>query len=158
MNQEKIGKFITELRKEKNMTQEQLAEKLGVSNKSVSRWENGKTMPDYSVLEDICRELGININELMSGEKIEKENYMPKAEENFIALKSKVDRVRKLLDMCRNIILVVMIILFIFYIFFKFVYKGIFDVTNITNITRQLFYISTICSIGFSMLNYEIKK
>ena len=52
MNQRKIGNFIAELRKEKNMTQEQLAEKLGVSNKSISRWENGVTMPDYSLLND----------------------------------------------------------------------------------------------------------
>ena len=76
MNQRKIGNFIAELRKEKNMTQEQLAEKLGVSNKSISRWENGTTMPDYSLLKDICNELDTNINELMSGEKIEKENYI----------------------------------------------------------------------------------
>ncbi len=52
MNQEKIGKFITTCRKEKNLTQEELAEKLNVSNKSVSRWENGKNMPDYSILND----------------------------------------------------------------------------------------------------------
>ena len=54
MNQEKIGVFIAKCRKDKNLTQEQLAEKLGVSNKSISRWENGKTMPDYSILKDLC--------------------------------------------------------------------------------------------------------
>ncbi|MDO4282496.1 MAG: helix-turn-helix transcriptional regulator [Clostridia bacterium] len=58
MNQEKIGLFIRELRKEKNMTQEQLAENLGVTDKSVSRWENGKTMPDYTLLKPLCDELG----------------------------------------------------------------------------------------------------
>ena len=73
MNQEKIGKFITTCRKEKNLTQEELAEKLNVSNKSVSRWENGKNMPDYSVLNDLCNILDININELLSGEKDNKE-------------------------------------------------------------------------------------
>lgn len=73
MNQEKIGKFITACRKEKNLTQEELAEKLNVSNKSVSRWENGKNMPDYSVLNDLCNILDININELLSGEKDNKE-------------------------------------------------------------------------------------
>ena len=76
MDQKKIGKFIACLRKEKNMTQEQFAERLGVSNKTVSRWENGANMPDYSLLKDVCNVLGININELMSGEKIEKE-YLP---------------------------------------------------------------------------------
>ena len=73
MNQEKIGKFISKRRKDKNITQEELAEKLNVSNKSVSRWENGKNMPDYSVLNDLCNILDININELLSGEKDNKE-------------------------------------------------------------------------------------
>lgn len=63
MNQEKIGKFIAERRKEKNMTQEQLAEKMGVTDKTISRWENGKTMPDYSLLKDLCDELDTNVNE-----------------------------------------------------------------------------------------------
>lgn len=70
MNQEKIGKFIAECRKEKNLTQEQLAEKLGVSNKSISRWENAKTMPDISLFEPLCKELDISFNELLTGEKI----------------------------------------------------------------------------------------
>lgn len=70
MNQEKIGKFIAECRKGKNLTQEQLAEKLGVSDKSISRWENAKTMPDISLFEPLCKELGISFNELLTGEKI----------------------------------------------------------------------------------------
>ena len=73
MNQEKIGKFIAKLRKEKKLTQEQLAEKLGVTSKSISRWENGNTMPDVSLFEPLCKELNITINELLSGEKIKKE-------------------------------------------------------------------------------------
>lgn len=73
MNQEKIGKFITTCRKNKNLTQEELAEKLNVSNKSISRWENGKNMPDYSILKDLCSVLDISINELLSGEKDNKE-------------------------------------------------------------------------------------
>ena len=72
MNQEKIGKFIAKCRKDKNITQEQLAEKLGVSNKSISRWENGKNMPDYSILKELCDTLDIDVNEFLSGEKIEK--------------------------------------------------------------------------------------
>ena len=72
MNQEKIGKFIAQCRKNKNITQEQLAEKLGVTNKSVSRWENGKNMPDYSILKELCNILDIDVNEFLSGEKIQK--------------------------------------------------------------------------------------
>ena len=72
MNQEKIGKFIAKCRKDKNITQEQLAEMLGVSNKSISRWETGKNMPDYSILKELCNALDIDVNEFLSGEKIEK--------------------------------------------------------------------------------------
>lgn len=70
MNQEKIGLFIAKCRREKNMTQEDLAEKLGVSNKSISRWENGKTMMDISLFEPLCNELDISIIELLNGERV----------------------------------------------------------------------------------------
>ena len=73
MTQEKIGKFIAKMRKEKDLTQEQFAEKLGVSNRSVSRWENGKTLPDISLFPSICEELGINITELLNGQRTDKE-------------------------------------------------------------------------------------
>jgi len=86
MNQIKIGKFIAQLRKEKNMTQEVLAKKLNVNNKSISRWENGNSMPDLSLLKPLSYELGVSINELLSGEKIstDKNNYQEKFEENVI--------------------------------------------------------------------------
>lgn len=73
MNQEKIGKFISELRKEKNMTQEQLAEKMGVTDKSISRWENGKTMPDLSMITILAEELNVEVSELLNGRKMTKE-------------------------------------------------------------------------------------
>ena len=69
MNQEKIGKFIAELRKEKNMTQQDLATKLNVTDRAISNWENGRRLPDYSLIKNLCDELGITINELLSGEK-----------------------------------------------------------------------------------------
>ncbi len=68
MNQAAIGSYIAHKRKEKNLTQEQLAEKLGVSNKTVSKWENGKCMPDYSVIEQLCTALSVTLPELMDGE------------------------------------------------------------------------------------------
>ena len=84
MNQEKIGKFIAENRKLKKMTQAQLAEKLGVSDRSVSKWENGRCMPDLSLFEPLCTELGITINELLSGEKIKQEEYKQVLEKNIV--------------------------------------------------------------------------
>lgn len=65
MNQLTIGKFIAQKRKEKNLTQEQLSEKLGVSNKTVLKWECGKCMPDYSIVKPLCQELGITVSELI---------------------------------------------------------------------------------------------
>ena len=84
MDQEKIGKFIATMRKEKNLTQEELAEKLGVSNKSISRWENGKNMPDLSLFKPLCDELDITLNDLMSGDKVNEKEYQEKFEENIV--------------------------------------------------------------------------
>ena len=84
MDQEKIGKFIAELRKEQNLTQQELAEKLGVSSKSISRWENGRTLPDYSLIKDLCKTLNISINELFSGEKIASKNFKEIADNNLL--------------------------------------------------------------------------
>lgn len=84
MDQKKIGSFIAECRKEHNLTQVELAQKLGVTDRSVSNWENGKNMPDLSLFKPLCDELGITINELMSGERIEEECYQKKLEENIV--------------------------------------------------------------------------
>ncbi len=72
MDQIAIGKFITKKRKEQNLTQEQLAERLDVSNKTISKWETGKCMPDYSIVELLCKELNTTLAELMNGEEDEK--------------------------------------------------------------------------------------
>ena len=84
MNQEIIGKFIAECRKEKNMTQQELAEKLGVTDKSVGNWENGRNMPDLSLFKPLCDFLGVTINDLLSGEVITKDKYQEKFEENIV--------------------------------------------------------------------------
>ena len=86
MDQIKIGKFIAEMRKEQNLTQQDLAEKLGISNKTISKWECGNGMPDYAVMESLCETLSININELLSGERLPSQEYSKKAEENMISL------------------------------------------------------------------------
>ena len=84
MDQEKIGKFIANARKEQNLTQEQLAEKLGITYKAVSKWECGKGLPDASIMIELCEILNISVNDLLSGERIDKENYQKKLEENII--------------------------------------------------------------------------
>lgn len=84
MNQIKIGKFIAQKRKEKNLTQSELAEKLNVTDRSISNWENGKCMPDISLFNPLCSVLDITINEFLSGEEIENKDYQKKLEENII--------------------------------------------------------------------------
>jgi len=92
MNQEKIGKFIANRRKDKMLTQMELAQKLGVSDRTVSNWENGKNMPDLSLFKPLCDELGITINELMSGEIISKKEYNEKLEQNIINTIDYIDK------------------------------------------------------------------
>jgi len=74
MNQEKVGKFIAKCRKEKNMTQQELADRLGITDKAISKWENGRSMPDIGFLEPLSVILEIDISEIIKGEHIEKEN------------------------------------------------------------------------------------
>ena len=83
MDQEKIGKFIQKLRKEKELTQQELANKLNVTDRAVSKWETGRGLPDLSIIKTLCEELDISINELLSGEKLTKKEYNEKLEENI---------------------------------------------------------------------------
>lgn len=84
MDQIKIGKFIAECRKKNNLTQMQLAEKLNITDRAISKWENGKGMPDSSIMLDLCNELKISVNELLSGEVLEMNSYNEKLEQNLI--------------------------------------------------------------------------
>lgn len=95
MNQEAIGKFISNCRKDKGLTQMQLAEKLNITNRAVSKWETGKSCPDVSIMLELCDILEITINELLSGERISMENYQKKAEENLIELQHKKNKAQK---------------------------------------------------------------
>lgn len=92
MNQTEIGKFIARCRKEKKLTQAQLAEKLNITDRAVSKWETGKSMPDSSIMLELCAILGITVNELLSGEEISMESYEKRADENLIALKRKEEK------------------------------------------------------------------
>ncbi len=87
MDQIKIGKFIAACRKKKNMTQAELAEKLNITDRAISKWETGKGMPDSSLMLKLCKELDISVNELLSGEMIKMEKYNETIEENLLELK-----------------------------------------------------------------------
>ena len=107
MNQYNIGNYIVNKRKQKNYTQEQLAELLGVSNKTISKWENGRCMPDYSIIDQLCKELGISIAELLDGEDKEENSIRVYDEEQVKSLLKKVNDVEKTYKMNIGIILIV---------------------------------------------------
>ena len=86
MDQMQIGKFIAESRKARNLTQRQLADDLGISDKTVSKWETGKGLPEVSLMLPLCGELQITVNDLLSGERVSDTNYQKKAEENMMDL------------------------------------------------------------------------
>lgn len=111
MNQEKIGKFILELRKEKNMTQQELADKIGVTDRAISKWENGRGMPDLSLMKPLCEVLGISINDLISGEKIDKKEYQNKFEENVI---NTINYSQKQIKTARNKFVIILSIIILF--------------------------------------------
>ena len=97
MDQVKIGKFISACRKEKGLTQ--LGEKLGITDRAVSKWETGRSMPDSSIMLTLCGILDITVNELLTGERIQMEDYSKKAEENLVEMKKYEEQARLLLQL-----------------------------------------------------------
>ena len=113
MNQIKIGKFIAEQRKKNNLTHAQLAEKLNITDRAVSKWENGKAMPDSSIMLDLCSELKISVNELLSGEVIKMDNYNEKLEKNLIDMVKQKENADKRLLFTEAVIGVITLIAFL---------------------------------------------
>ena len=95
MDQLKIGKFIADCRKQKNLTQMQLAEKLGITDKAISKWERSIAMPDTSIMLELCDILGISVNELLSGEKISMENNNQKNEQLLLDMAKELEKKNK---------------------------------------------------------------
>ena len=107
MNQIVIGKFIAERRREKNYMQEQLAQILGISNKTISKWETGKCMPDYAIVKDLCDALEITIAELLEGKKAD-ESMSICHEEQMLDLIKRMQELEKQKDMQYAIMLIIM--------------------------------------------------
>ena len=117
MDQIKIGKFIAECRKKNNLTQMQLAEKLNITDRAISKWENGKTMPDSSIMLDLCNELKISVNELLSGEMISVENKNEKQEQILLDMAKQIEQKNKIIWTSMWVIMAVSIIALIIGIF-----------------------------------------
>lgn len=130
MDQIKIGGFIAEERKRKGYTQKILSEKLGISDKTISKWERGNGFPEVSLLIPLCSELDITVNELLSGERVSEEQYRKKAEENMVNLVKEAQENKK------KIILSVMVgILTILAAVPLFMVAGMFDMRTGVRIT-----------------------
>ena len=108
MDQLATGKLIAQKRKEKNLTQEQLAQRLGVTNKTISKWETGKCMPDYAVVKDLCAALDITIAELIDGEPAEEKSIRTYDEEQILDLLKRTQELEKQKDLLRGVLLIVM--------------------------------------------------
>ena len=104
MEQVKIGKFIASKRKEQGLTQLQLAEKLGITDRAVSKWETGKSLPDASLMPELCKLLKITINDLLCGEVVSVEKYNEKAEKALLEMVKKEEMQNKKLMMYENVI------------------------------------------------------
>ena len=109
MNQIKIGKFIAESRKKQNLTQLQLAEKLGITDKAISKWERGIAMPDTGVMLELCDILKISVNELLNGEKITMENNNEKNEQLLLDLTKELQQKNKTIWSCMWVIMIISI-------------------------------------------------
>lgn len=137
MNQVKIGKFIAQCRKNKNMTQAELAEKLNITDRAISKWETGKGMPDSSIMLELCNELDITVNELLSGEEIEMDNYNKMAEENLLEFK-KIDETKNKMLLQLEVIIGILV---------SIAFLGVVLLTNI--FVENQTYISIICICSF---------
>ena len=100
MDQVKIGKFVAELRKQKGWTQAQLGEMLGVTNKTVSRWENGNYMPELAIIPSLAEVLGVSVNELMAGDRFAEEEYKREADAQLLKTMQLIEEIREIKD-CR---------------------------------------------------------
>ena len=100
MDQIQIGKFIAESRKSMNLTQRQLADALSISDKTISKWECGKGLPEVSLMLPLCAALDITVNDLLSGEKVSSTDYQKKAEGNMMNLMKENEENRKRMALC----------------------------------------------------------
>lgn len=109
MDQITTGKFIAEERKRKGYTQKQLAEILGISDKTISKWERGNGFPEVSLLLLLCEELDVTVNELLTGERVSEEDYRKKAEENMVNLVKEAQESKKKITLSVMVIVLTLI-------------------------------------------------
>ncbi len=158
MDYNKIGKFIMLERKAKKMTQAKLAEKLFVSEKTISKWENGNGVPDTETLPKLCEAFGVSINELLNGERISASNYKNNAESKLIELMKQNEVKNKKLLSCTNALMIISMLSFL-----GILVISCFAISNeililIVNLVATIVLIISFCfcfKIEVNIMNYE---
>lgn len=130
MDQENIGKFISKLRNEKNMTQMELADKIGVTDRAVSNWENGRRMPDLSLIKVLCDELDITINELLSGSKVNNSNITKISNDNLENILKEYYKMKKQKKVLK-ISLIIVVFAFVMLVIYFFSILGVSSIFSI---------------------------
>ena len=153
MDQIKIGKFISSCRKEQGMTQAALAEKLGISDRAVSKWETGKSMPDSGIMLELCSLLGINVNELLSGEKIMTEVYDKRAEENLLEMRRQVEEKNRQLLRTEYLIVIPVVAMGLVLI----LVAGLVEMSSVWRGTLIFFAVAMIVVFAFIAVGIEQK-
>ena len=153
MDQIKIGKFISSCRKEQGMTQAALAEKLGISDRAVSKWETGKSMPDSGIMLELCSFLGINVNELLSGEKIMTEVYDKRAEENLLEMRRQVEEKNRQLLRTEYLIVIPVVAMGLVLI----LVAGLVEMSSVWRGTLIFFAVAMIVVFAFIAVGIEQK-
>ena len=158
MEQAKVGKFIAECRKNKKMTQAELAEKLNITDRAISKWETGKGMPDSSIMLELCNELDISVNELLSGEVIKMETYNQKAEENLLEMKKQIEKMRKKFSVISYIFGTITILMFIGNIILNSIYRDSWDNSLYRTLGLIISFIACMFGFGACVLNFKDKN
>lgn len=130
----KIGSFIMELRKKKNMTQKELADKLGITDRAILKWENGRGLPDHSLILDLANILGVSVNELLTGSYLDSKEYKEASEDNLLTLAASSEYFNKELNILEKtfciiqfIAIGIMIFIFILNMVFNYIYRDGYD-------------------------------
>ncbi len=163
MDQIRIGTFIAQCRKEKNLTQMQLAEQLDITAQAVSKWENGRGMPDVSLLQPLCDALGISLNELFSGERLSAEEYRGKAEENISRLfKEKqladLKPAKSVFSVCANAALLVALIELAIGLIGNFFNPAILEPMLINACVWLVLFLASFCKLAYDKDKLKNRK
>lgn len=158
MNQVRIGKFIAQCRKKQKLTQEQLAEKLNITYKAVSKWERGLNLPDASIMLELCTILKINVNDLLSGEIVEMNDYQSNAEKNLIELKRQIDKMRKTFSIISYVFGTITILMFIGNIILNSLYRDSWDNSLYSALGLIISFIACMFWFSASILNFKDNK